>query len=135
MPSKPESRFKDKVSLFLRHLPHTYYEKIQQVCIVGTPDFFAVVGGVAIVMELKAHAKTKVSALQRHNLQRAADAGALAIVACPENWDSVQQLLQFHSDQYGERQCLSSNTKISEAIPSNKRGKKLCKRAAGRTCA
>lgn len=83
--------------------------KIQQLCIVGDPDFVIVLAGVPILMELKKSDKEYLSELQDYNIARGQRAGAFVIEACPENWQNVTKLLTKISQETfkkWERICL-----------------------------
>jgi len=99
MAKKPETVFKEKVASFLKTLPNCFYEKVQQVAIVGSLDFTIVVSGIPILMELKKSSKDKLSAIQQHKAEKWQRCGALVIEACPENWDRVRTLLEEISRQ------------------------------------
>ncbi len=85
----PETRFKIRIRPQLERLSSSWWVKIQQVGLVGTPDFFGVVGGWAVVLELKAGPKARITKLQTYNLGRINKAGGFGLVAYPENWQAV----------------------------------------------
>ncbi len=99
MTKKAETTFKEKVHAYLKTLPNCYFTKIQQVAIIGTLDYFIVLAGVPIVMELKKSAKDKLSPLQVYNADWGQKAGAFVVEACPENWQDVKLLLKEISEQ------------------------------------
>lgn len=90
---KPETKFRqNKVIPFLKTLKHTAYFPIQQQAIRGDADFFMVIQGRFVWLELKAtHGKEEP--LQKLKRKMAMDAGAIGIVANPENWDLVKKYL------------------------------------------
>lgn len=83
----PETRFKNKLKPYLEEIPKSYFEKIQQVSIRGTPDILGVVNGVAVALELKVDAP--LEALQAHKLSKWRDAGAFVRVVTPETYREV----------------------------------------------
>lgn len=85
---QPETKFKEKVLKDLRSLPETWWVKVQQVAIRGTPDILGTLGGVFVAIELKSHFQD-ADPLQRHNLDLIADAGGIAVLAYPENWEET----------------------------------------------
>jgi hypothetical protein len=91
---KLESAFKDgKVRPFLKTLKNTWAVKIQQMGISGTPDILACIGGVFVALELKRDYKSRVTPLQKYNLDLIRNAGGVALCACPENWDEIKSFL------------------------------------------
>lgn len=94
MAEKPETKFKNKVRPQLEKLSYSWWVKIQQTALVGTPDFLGCVNGVFVAIELKADKKGKVSQLQRYNLDRIIAARGVALVVSPENWDETYDFLK-----------------------------------------
>lgn len=98
MAKKAETKFKEKILPILRKLPYSYFEKIQQMTIHGTPDLVGVIRGRAIYLELKRSSKEARSTrdgalLQKHILAKLRKAGAYAEIVCPENWPKVHEEL------------------------------------------
>jgi len=62
------------------------------------------VAGRFVALELKSHAKAKVSALQIYNLNKIAGAGGISIVCHPENWEDIHSELIILSEK---EPCLS----------------------------
>lgn len=90
---KPETKFRQgKVIPFLKKLKHSAHFPIQQLSISGTPDFFISCNGVFVALELKS-VGGKLSALQAYQMDRILSSGGIAIVASPENWESIKQQL------------------------------------------
>ena len=89
MAKKPETLFKERIRPKLKKIPHSWWEKIQQVGIRGTPDFLGCVCGVFVALELKKDEKSKIDPLQVHKLKLIANAGGVAFVVSPENWEEV----------------------------------------------
>jgi len=91
--SKPETTFLKHIKPILEAIPYSYWIKIAQVSLRGCPDLYGVINGHAVLLELKKDSKSKPSALQEWHLKRAAQAGALALVVYPENFDDSYRLL------------------------------------------
>lgn len=94
MAKKPETLFKERIRPRLKALPNSWWEKIQQVTIRGTPDILGCVSGVFVALELKMDEKAPIEPLQIHKLKRIEKAGGIALVVYPENWDEVYMQLQ-----------------------------------------
>jgi hypothetical protein len=91
---KPETRFRQgRVIPFLKTLKNTKYFSVQQVAISGTPDQLLCCAGTFVALELKA-IDGVLSGLQRYNLQQVRRCGGVAIVADPNNWPKVKQILR-----------------------------------------
>lgn len=87
MPLKPETKFKNKVMPLLRALPYSWWEKIQQKSIRGTPDIIGCMNGTFIAIELKSDKHSKVDELQRWKLDQIDRAGGISVILYPGNWD------------------------------------------------
>jgi len=95
MAKKPETLFKEKVKSALATLPHSWFEKIQQVAIRGTPDFVGVIRSRFIAIELKKSLKEEPDPLQNYKLGEIAEAGGMSFVMAPENFqDTFNYLLE-----------------------------------------
>ena len=94
MAEKPETIFKRKIRPHLERLPHSWWEKIQQVGIRGTPDFLGCVNGWFVGIELKAGPSARLAHLQEYKLKQIRKAGGFGLVAYPENWQSILEFLQ-----------------------------------------
>lgn len=95
---KPETRFRaNKVTPFLKTLKKTAFFPIQQQTIRGDADFFLVVNGRFVWLELKAK-DGKEDVLQKFKRGEAMDAGAIAFVATPDNWDKIKKYLKTLSE-------------------------------------
>jgi hypothetical protein len=68
-------------------------EKIQQVCIRGTPDFLCCISGVFVAIELKMPGESP-DPLQYYKLTTIAKTGGIAIVLSPENFDKTLEFLK-----------------------------------------
>lgn len=88
-----ETVFKKKVMSFLKTLPLTWFVKIQQVALRGTPDILACINGVFIALELKASNESPISLLQEFNLASIKKAGGVGLVVTPETWFTDRQVL------------------------------------------
>ncbi len=93
MSKKPETLFKDRILPQLSSLPHTFVMKTQEVSKRGIPDLILCVNGTFVSIELKKSMKEDADALQRWNMQRIASSGGVAILAYPENWDTVYKIV------------------------------------------
>lgn len=67
---------------------------MQQVAIVGTPDFLGCVAGHFVAVELKATPKDKLRPMQQYNLDRIKAAGGIGLVVHGENCDDALAFLQ-----------------------------------------
>lgn len=104
MAKKPETVFKERVKKDLEKLPKTWFVKIQQTTIHGTPDYLMCINGTFIALELKIETG-KTDKLQQWNLECIAHAGGMAIVVSPSHWFDVYDLLKHlaeSKDQEGE---------------------------------
>lgn len=91
---KPETKFRQaKVIPFLKTLKNTAYLPIQQKAIGGDPDFILCSNGRFVGLELKSK-DGKLSALQSAKLEWIKKSGGVPLVASPENWDSIVEILQ-----------------------------------------
>lgn len=86
---KPETRFQTKFLKLLKELPNTWYVKVSQKTISGTPDIIACVRGTFIAIELKASLKSNMSKLQYYESDRICEAHGLFYICCPENHEVV----------------------------------------------
>jgi hypothetical protein len=77
----------------LESLPRSKWFRIEQQSLRGTPDTLGLIDGTFVAIEFKKSYEDKPTKLQAHELQKVVDAGGIAIVACPENWDYVFGIL------------------------------------------
>lgn len=90
---KPETRFRNsRVLPFLKTLKNTKRFAIQQVAISGDPDYILCTRGKFIALELKDRGE-KPRPLQRHILDEVTNAGGVALVADPDNWEEIKMTL------------------------------------------
>lgn len=86
-----ETKFKEKALQELRKVPSSYFEKIQQVAIRGTPDILGVVAGLSVVLELKVDAP--IEKLQTYKTKKWQRAGAYVKILTPDNlYETVKEL-------------------------------------------
>lgn len=95
MAQKPETNFRTyRVDPFLKSLGALCYPmSIQQSSLLGDPDKVLCIGGRFVALELKASRKVP-SGLQAFKLDQVVLAGGVALVARPENWEQVKQILE-----------------------------------------
>lgn len=93
----PETRFLAKVRKELEKIPGSWWVKIQQVAIRGTPDLLGVVRGRFIALEFKV-GKNKATALQQFVLDKIEEAGGYAMVVTPENYTEIlKEIWEIHN--------------------------------------
>lgn len=86
MSQKPETVFKNRILPILQAIPGTFWEKIQQKSIRGTPDILGVANGRAVAIELKTDVGD-TDALQEYKLGRWWKAGAETFVMTPSTFE------------------------------------------------
>lgn len=109
MAKKPETKFRDKVVRHIKQLPNTFIMSVQQRALRGSPDLICCVNGLFIALELKASQKAPVSALQNYFLDRISEAGGIAFVCYPENWDAIKKALEILSKGLDEEKVFRPN--------------------------
>jgi hypothetical protein len=87
-----ETRFKNKALPILRKIPGSWWVKVQQVTIRGTPDIVGCVHGIFVAWELKDIGGC-TSRLQEYHIKAINDAGGWARVVSPENLEEELQNL------------------------------------------
>lgn len=98
---KPETRFRvNSVVPFLKKLPGIFIQPIQQLAFVGSPDFILCIRGRFVALELKSKGCTP-RPLQDYLLEQIQKAGGVRIVASPDNWIEVKELLTEMTTQQG----------------------------------
>lgn len=91
---KKETQFRaGKVIPFLKKLIGTSYFPIQQQTIRGDADFILCCRGVFVWLELKAHEGAAIAPVQQAKADWVRHTGGVALIASPDNWDSVKLLL------------------------------------------
>lgn len=88
MAQQPETIFKTKVLKRLKEIPNTWVVKVQQQAIRGTPDLLICHDGIFFAWELKA-SNGRVSKLQQFTLDQIDEAGGVARVVTPENFEDM----------------------------------------------
>lgn len=99
MSKGPETKFKEFIRPFLKTLKNSWFCKVQQITISGTPDFLLCVSGTFVALELKKDASSKPTELQLYMLRKIRESGGIALVCFPENWDIVSHYLQKLANQ------------------------------------
>lgn len=86
---------------FLESLPNTWFRKIDQKSIRGTPDYICCVNGAFVAMELKRSIYSKMrGTLQEYNINKINnDAGGIGLFVFPENWDNIKNMLKGISEE------------------------------------
>lgn len=93
MSKKPETLFKERIMPMLEALPRTYVIKTQEVSRRGVLDVLMCVNGLFVALELKKGLAEDPDELQRWNMQKIGAAGGIAILAYPENWETVFEIV------------------------------------------
>lgn len=88
----------------LKKIPDSWFTKIQQVSIIGTPDILGCVSGKFVAIELKTDTG-KLSKLQEYNLDEITKAKGLALVCTESNMNEVLQIIK----TIGEALCQSKS--------------------------
>jgi hypothetical protein len=83
----------NQVAPFLATLKHTVIFPIQQVSIVGDPDYLLCIRGRFVALELKREGK-EPRPLQQYKLDQVKKAWGVALVASPETWEQVKGVLR-----------------------------------------
>lgn len=94
MARKPETVFKDRIRPQLDTLPNSWFVKIQQQTIRGTPDFIGCVNGHFVALELKHGIGAPIDALQNYMLLRIHNANGISFVVTPESWEDIYSYLE-----------------------------------------
>lgn len=92
----PEARFRARVRRDLNGIAAVwpiFFETITQTTKHGTPDFLLCIGGMFIGLELKAETG-RTSRIQEIKLSAIANAGGMAIVAKPSNWEECKEVFR-----------------------------------------
>ena len=86
---QPEARLKERVIQDLKQLPDCWVVKVQQVVIRGTPDLLCCICGFFVALELKRNARARLDPLQAYQLAKIKNAGGIAHVVHPDNWEEI----------------------------------------------
>lgn len=70
----------------MRKLPFSWWTKIQQQALRGTPDILGSLCGIFVAIELKSE-KGRLDSLQRHTLELIAETGGIGVVSRPQDWE------------------------------------------------
>ncbi len=84
MPRK-EATLTRKILELFRQLPNSWFERVEQTSINGTPDILGCVEGQMVAIEVKTN-KGRLSRLQLHKLNCIRNAGGLALVLNEDNY-------------------------------------------------
>lgn len=82
--------------------PYGYWEKRWgggKYTKAGLPDMHIVVNGISIEVELKAP-RGRVSELQKHNINQIDNAGCIALVLFPKDFENFKKLVLFIKNNY-----------------------------------
>lgn len=90
---KPESLFKRKIMSELGGVRHSWFERIEQSSINGTPDILGCIDGMFIALEAKTDNNSHPTKLQAWNLQSIERAGGIGLCVRPSNWPEVLETL------------------------------------------
>ena len=93
MASKPETVFKNRIRPALDALPSSWWVKVQQVGIRGTPDILGCLNGRFVALELKCDKSKHADPLQTYLMHKIEDANGVSFVVTPENWPVVYREL------------------------------------------
>jgi len=89
-----ETKFKEKVSRWLKNHPNIWFVKIQMVSTRGIPDYLICVSGQFLGIELKSSKTATRAPLQEWTLNAIAAAGGIGLVVFPENWESTKVFIE-----------------------------------------
>ena len=84
MPRKEATLTRNILALF-RQLPNSWFERVEQQSICGTPDILGCYQGQMVAIEVKTK-KGRLSKLQQHKLGKIERAGGLALVLNEDNF-------------------------------------------------
>lgn len=92
-----ESAYCRKLRAKLEAIPRSYWIRIEQKSIRGTPDLIGVINGIFIALEVKRNEKESRKGgrqvLQNYVLTKLQDAGAYGCMVYPENEEKVLRAL------------------------------------------
>lgn len=119
MIKQPETRFKERVLPRLRRIPKSWWVKIQQVGIRGTPDVLGCIDGQFVAIELKQSAKAHVDTLQKHELTKICCSNGWAFIMFPENEEEVFTELEGINAYARSNQNGASDSKVHQRGPKS----------------
>jgi len=98
--AKPLERDFQKVVLKdLKQIPKLYCHKAMAGSIRGIPDIVGCVNGMFFGLELKRSRSSRVDKLQLYTGMQISRAGGLSLVAYPENWDKILDIIKLYSGE------------------------------------
>ena len=89
MSRRPEAVLCEKILRKLRKIPHSYWERVEQVSIRGTADIMGCMCGICYWVEVKMKFKEtleKREKLQLYKMGRIIDAGGAGVLMTTDNW-------------------------------------------------
>lgn len=109
MSMKAETLFQTRVLRELRELPKSWWEKISQRTVHGTPDILGCVNGKFVALELKADSG-RADPLQLLKIEKINKAEGYGVVVYPHNFaEVVKKLWSFIEDERSTTFCISKN--------------------------
>ncbi len=117
---KQETVFKEKALKALRKIPLSWFEKIQQVALRGTPDIIGCVNGRFVAIELKTE-EGSTSKLQDLKLEKVLKAKGLAFVLTPKDLPKLVEILKTYTEgTYGNEVKIYSFQRLKRPSKSRK---------------
>lgn len=89
MAQKAETVFRNRVMHKFKEIPNSYWMSVQQKSIVGSPDVIGCVNGHFVSLEFKKDDKAKGTALQLYKKAKILEAGGMAFIIHPANWEDI----------------------------------------------
>lgn len=86
---KPETKFQKKVLSDLKKLSNVWILKTQERARKGVPDILLCCNGTFVALELKSSAKSKISPLQKFEINYIQACGGLGWIVHPDNWGQI----------------------------------------------
>lgn len=80
-----EAVFKKRLMAKLKKIPLSWWESVNQVSVIGTPDILGCVNSKFVAIECKRNNKSKISPMQKIKLENINRCKGLALLATPEN--------------------------------------------------
>lgn len=94
MAQKAETVFRARVIKHFKAIPFSWWESIQQKCIVGTPDTIGTVKGKFVALEFKKDKTAHRSPMQRYKRKLILEAQGIHFWVYPENYEEVLNQLR-----------------------------------------
>lgn len=102
----PEKAFENKIKLYLKEkgawILKTWSNGIQRQ---GVPDILACVNGYFVGIEVKAE-KGKPSDLQLWNIKKIKEAGGIAMVVYPKDFDNMKEIINELVEKHGKDESI-----------------------------